>query len=103
MLPVRSPTTAKSMGLGARLPQAPLQAADETVPVEPWSIPRTGANPNGTGLSALTRMVLHWSPSAVTQGIAQILALHRSPGYAAAVYGAGPGMHVLGMWSGLTW
>jgi hypothetical protein len=59
MLPVRSPTTAKSMGLGARLPHAPLHADDETEPVEPWGTPIRAPKLNGTVFSSVTRTVLH--------------------------------------------
>ncbi len=80
--PVRSATTATSIGLGGLAPQVPLHAVEITCPVVPLSKPRTGANANGTSAASATLMVLHLSfcGAAGKHGIAQIESSHRRPG-----------------------
>jgi hypothetical protein len=59
MLTVRSAITATSIGLGAIVPQDPLQATEMMFPVCPSEMPPAGANPNGTVRPWKTRIVLH--------------------------------------------
>ncbi len=77
---VRSAITAMSIGFDANVPQPPLHATAESEPVEPSLTPSTPAKPNGTGFSSATSIALQASPWLGTHGIAQILALHFSPG-----------------------
>ena len=58
MLPVRSATTATSIGFGAIVPQEPLQATETTLPVRPCWMPPAGAKANGTSRPWKTRIVL---------------------------------------------
>ena len=79
MLPVRSATTATSIGFGGIVPHDPLQATESIAPVPPLVIPSARAKVNGTSLLSTSRIVLHWSPSVGLHGIEQIFGPQRRP------------------------
>ena len=95
--PVRSATTATSIGFGVPAPHEPLHATATRLPVLPSGVPTAGPKANGTSLLSATRTVLHRSPCAGTHGIAQSTLLQLRPGYLATVNGAVPGLQVEGI------
>ena len=90
MLPVRSATRARSIGLGDWAPHEPRQASEAREPVFPVLIPMAGAKAKGTFLSSATVIVLQVWPYPGMHGIAQICSLHLAP---ATV----PGLQTLGI------